>query len=211
MLRPPFQFCPDNPTQDAVQHDTPRTVSHVFHRTHFDRSFCFFGVFGVCSCAVSVPLVVTTVLTASCITCKLQGFLMFSVFVVDCLLEAMRWQADASCSRVAAPRTSSWSDESFFPLREEPNHQNTRICWVTVNFLILAVVILLGVTALFHLPCSDFTVLILFSTHFFFFFFFFFFSVFWCIQSRSTRLTFILSLPRIWLSRSTSKIDALDR
>ena len=36
------------------------------------------------------------------------------------------------------------------------------------------------------------------------------FQCFWCIHRRSTRLNFSLSLPRIWLSRSASKIDAPD-
>ena len=46
----------------------------------------------------------------------------FVGFVVGRLLETMRWQADVV-----------WSDESLFWLREQPNHQNMRICSVTVD------------------------------------------------------------------------------
>ena len=43
-------------------------------------------------------------------------------------METMRRQADASCSRVAAPRRRLVR-RVLFRLREQPNHQNTRICW----------------------------------------------------------------------------------
>ena len=52
----------------------------------------------------------------------------------------------------------------------------------------------------------DFQCYPFFSMHFWLFF-----QCFWCIHSQSTRIMFSLSLPKIWLSRSTSKIDALGR
>ena len=80
-----------------------------------------------CRCLfVSVLLVVSMMLTVSCVTCELHGFQSFFSFswLVDCSLETMRWQADASCSRGAAPRRCL---ESIFRLHLQTNHQNTRI------------------------------------------------------------------------------------
>ena len=61
-----------------------------------------FHVFPSC---VAVPFVVFVMGAANCITCKCSWISqLFSVFVWLCLLETMRWPADASCSRVTAPR-----------------------------------------------------------------------------------------------------------
>ena len=122
-------------------------------------------------------------------------------------METMRWQADASCSRIAAPRRRLVR-RVFFRLREQPNHQNTRICWGQPYLAIVLAHVFLAIfgacTALPPKPSVERRVR--FSAHFF--------------EHSSAcgnmvifsrvPLSFSVSLPRIWLSRSTSKIDALD-
>ena len=96
--------------------------------------------------------------------------------------------------------TSSGRTSPFFRLREQPNHQNTRICWgqaMSRNCLgtclaIFGAWIQLNVESGFRCifeqssACGN---MVIFSR---------------------VPLSFSVSLPRIWLSRSTSKIDALD-
>ena len=97
-------------------------VPRGFHATFSDTPFSvvqfhafpsqFLRLFGSLRCllvCVSVLLVASMMLIASCITlnCVDVAVFFFSVFVVDCLLETMRWQADASCSRGAAPQPPS--------------------------------------------------------------------------------------------------------
>ena len=88
-----------------------------------------------------------------------------------------------------------WSDESFFLLREQPNHQNTRIRWGQPCLAIVSAhVFLASCGACIALP----QVMIKPSVE-------------RRVQSwRILGTFFSLLLPRIWLSRSTSKIDALD-
>ena len=118
---------------------------------------------------------------------------MFTQFswLVDCLLETMRWQPDASCSREQL-RDVVWSGESFFRPRAQPSEHEDLLS--DCGFLILAGVMthLARSDSPVHLPCLDFTVLPSFQR-----ISVCFFGFFCCIQSGSTRLTFILPLPRI--------------
>ena len=140
-------------------------------------------------------------LIASCLAHKLHEFLSFSQFRgwLCPLIRCVGKQTPAAPELQL--RDVVWSDESFFRLRDEANHQNTRICWVTVDFSFpwLPWHILFKVTALFIFHAVIFTVLPSFQSMSGCF------QCFWCIPSRSTKL----SIRRIWLSRSTSKIDAL--
>ena len=66
---------------------------------------------------------------ASCFISKLQSFYSFSQFswLVVPLRRCVGMQTPAAPE--VQLRDVVWSDESFFRLREQPNHQNTRIFW----------------------------------------------------------------------------------
>ena len=82
----------------------------------------FLGIFRCLLVFVSVPLTGMTPLES----------LLFSVFVVGCSLRrCVRKQTAAA--PILQLHHVVWSEESFFWLHEEPNHQNTRICWVTID------------------------------------------------------------------------------
>ena len=91
--------------------------------------------------------------------CKLRGFRSLSQFswlVVSSLRRRVGKQTPAAPELQL--RDVVWSDESLFQLRQEPNRQITRICWVTVDlsFSQLSCLILLRSDSLVHLPCRDF-------------------------------------------------------
>ena len=93
-------------------------------------------------------------------------------------------------------RNVVWSDESLFRLREQPNHQNTRFCWGRPCLAIVSAPVFFAILG----ACTA-------SPHIIFKL-----SVerrvrFWRIFGRFFSS---VPLPMIWLSRNTSKIDALD-
>ena len=73
-------------------------------------------------------------LAARCIICKLHCFFFsFSLLVVSFLRRCVGNQTPAAPELQLSDVVRS--DESlFYQLREEPNHQNSRICWVAVDF-----------------------------------------------------------------------------
>ena len=92
--------------------------------------------------------------------CNLRGFRSLSPFswlVVSSLRRRVGKQTPAAPELQL--RDVVWSDESLFLLRQEPNRQITRICWVTVDlsFSQLSCHILLRVTALFIFHAVIFT------------------------------------------------------
>ena len=122
-------------------------------------------------------------------------------------------QADARCSRSAAPRRRLVRRVVFFQLQgaaraaQPSEHEDllgNRFCLI----LAVAMTHLAQSHSLVHLPCCDVHCFSLLFTAFLVVF-----QCFWYIHSRSTRLaardTVSVSLPRIWLSRSTSETDAL--
>ena len=100
-------------------------------------------------------------LIASCFAHKLHGSLSFSQFRGWlCPLRRCVGKQTPAAPELQL-RDVVWSEESFFRLRDEANHQNTRICWVTVDFSFpwLAWHIVLKVTALFIFHAVIFTAL----------------------------------------------------
>ena len=162
------------------------------------------------------PVVFLSVL-AACSRCF--GYLVLSatqdlhhVLVVALMFTADRpWRRCVGKQTRAAPelelRDVVWSDESFSQLREQPNHQSTRICWGQPYLAIVLAHVFLAIfsacTALPPKPSVERRVR--FSAHFL--------STLLLVENMvifsRVPLSFSVSLPRIWLSR-TSKIDALD-
>ena len=125
----------------SVKRSSRRSASYNF--MHVDRSFSvFWSAFGVCSFCVSVLLVVSMMLIASCVHCKLhevRNLSQFSWLIVS----------SCSCSRVAAPRRCLVRRVLFSKYTSSPTIRIRGWVTVDVSFSQLPQHILLNVTAVF--------------------------------------------------------------